>query len=354
VFEAFRQADGSTTRKYGGTGLGLAISLRLVQLMGGRLWVESQPGEGSTFHFTVRVGAHEAGRETRPSNSLEGLRALVVDDNEINRRVLLAWLERWRMRGVGVGSGQAAIDAMMAAKEDRRPFALVLLDVNMPDMDGFQVAQHLRDRGGLNGAVMMISSSDQTSESGRCRELGIAQYLTKPVDHTELLKAIRRAVGDVNAVAESAAAMFAAVTANPTDTPGDPARRKRVLLAEDNAINQLVAARTLEKHGYEVVIVTNGGEAVAAVERERFDAVLMDVQMPVMNGFEATAAIRLREAGAGIHVPVVAMTAHAMKGDRERCLEAGMDEYLCKPIDARLLIEIVGRVTSAGTRAQVA
>jgi len=353
IFEAFRQADGSTTRNYGGTGLGLAISMRLVQLMGGRLWVESQPGEGSTFHFTVRVGAHDAARESRPSSSLEGLRALVVDDNEINRRVLMAWLERWRMKTVAVDGGHAAIAAMEAAREDRRPFALVLLDVNMPDMDGFEVAEYLRDHGGLNGAVMMISSSDQASESGRCRELGVAQYLTKPVDHAELLKAIRRAVGDVNAVAESAAAMFAAVTASPVDQPGTPSRR-RILLAEDNAVNQLVAARTLEKHGYEVTIVNNGEEAVAAIDREHFDVVLMDVQMPVMNGLEATAAVRLREAEHRRRVPIVAMTAHAMKGDRERCLEAGMDDYLCKPIDARLLIELVGRIMSTPTRSHVA
>ena len=346
IFEAFRQADGSTTRRYGGTGLGLAISLRLVQLMGGRIWVESQLGMGSTFHFTVRMQTASDYREAPPASDLRGLRALVVDDNDINRRVLTAWLERWQMEAVAVDGGVAALEAAAQAHRTNRPFSIVLLDVNMPQMDGFDVAKRLQSELGLNRApVMMLSSSDHVSESGRCQELGIAQYLTKPIDHVELLKAIRQALGQ-------ATDNVATVSASEATTP-EAAKGKRILLAEDNVVNQLVAARLLEKQGYQVSIVVNGRDAVEASGRERFDLVLMDVQMPVMGGFEAAAAIRAHEGIHGGHVPIVAMTAHAMKGDRERCLDAGMDDYLAKPVDGARLLEVVAKLTSGSLEPQV-
>jgi signal transduction histidine kinase/CheY-like chemotaxis protein len=333
IFEPFRQADGSTTRRFGGTGLGLAISSTLVDLMGGRIWLDSAPHEGSTFHFTVRLNVSDA-RPDPAAIDLTNLPVLIVDDNAVNRRVLHDLLHRWKMKPTVVDSGRAALDAVTRGRAAGRPFALVLLDANMPGMDGFEVAHQIHAQGGGSATtIMMLSSSGQYDESARCRAVGISHHLTKPIDQRDLLSAIGRALSREHLPRTPLpAAMMASEL---------PERRLHVLLAEDNAVNQRLAASLLERRGHHVTIAGNGIEAVDALSRHRFDVVLMDVQMPEMGGLEATAAIRARERDGSSHVPIVAMTAHAMKGDRERCLDAGMDEYLTKPLDSRRLCEVV-------------
>jgi len=343
IFEPFHQADGSTTRRFGGTGLGLSITMRLVELMGGRIWLESEPQIGSTFHFHIKLGVSAARPDPSPLN-LTGVRALVIDDNEVNRQVLLAWLDRWQMKAIAVADGPSAIAEVDRAAAENDPFEIVLLDLNMPDMDGFDVASRLKNHPGVSGsAVMMLSSSGLASESARCRELGIHYYLTKPIEPRELLSAMTRTIGgDRRPQSELLPAIM--LPAEP------PAKRVRILLAEDNVVNQRVARGVLERKGFTVSVATNGRQALEALQREHFDLVLMDVQMPVMDGFEATRAIREREAGSATRTPIIAMTAHAMKGDRERCLAAGMDGYLTKPLDTGQLVQTIEHFTLAGTQ----
>jgi signal transduction histidine kinase/DNA-binding response OmpR family regulator len=327
IFDAFSQADGSMTRKYGGTGLGLTICVKLVEMMGGLVWLESEPGTGSTFHFTLQLAVQD--ETTRPialqPEQLRDLHALIVDDNFTNRRVLHDILTGWGMRPISVEGGRAALQALEIAKSTGHPFPLILLDGHMPDMDGFALAQLIhKDPGLVAVTIMMLTSAGHLGDAARCRELGISAYLVKPIRQTELLDGICQVLNKV-----STEKHMPLVTRH---TLHESKHRSRVLLAEDNAVNQTLAVRLLEKHGYSVILAGNGREAVAAFENNQLDVVLMDIQMPEMNGFEATAAIRAKEKLTGGHIPIIALTAHALKNDQERCISAGMDGYVSKPI----------------------
>jgi CheY-like chemotaxis protein len=346
LFKAFSQADTSTTRKYGGTGLGLAISTRLVQMMGGELWLDSQAGQGSTFHFTARFGRAQGPvvpRALAEPALVQGLNVLVVDDNATNRRILQEMLTNWGMRPTVVDGARAALLALEQARAAGSPFALVLLDAMMPEMDGFSLVEQIRQGPEPVGStLMMLSSANRHEDAARCRELGVASYLTKPVRQSTLLDAIMTSLG------RSASAFDRIAPAGLADPVSGGGRRAlRLLLAEDNAVNQRLAVSLLQKRGHQVVVVGNGREAVAAIEERPFDAVLMDVQMPEMDGFEAAAAIRVHEAAKGTHTPIVAMTAHALKGDRERCLAAGMDAYVAKPLQPQELFGVLAGLVPA-------
>jgi two-component system sensor histidine kinase/response regulator len=352
IFEAFAQADSSPSRKYGGTGLGLAISTRLVEMMGGRIWLESEPGQGSTFHFTADIGLPQApfARQERNGEiTLAGIPVLIVDDNATNRRILETTLLQWGMKPTIAESGMAALTALRRAKQAGNKNLLLLLDAQMPGMDGFTLVEKVRQDPELpTPTVMMLTSGGQRGDAERCRELGIFAYLTKPIRQWELREAILGVLGMKQEKGEKAKLLT-------RHTLHETRRRLHVLLAEDNAINRELVLRLLSKRGHTVVVAANGKQAVSAFEAQSFDVILMDAQMPEMDGFEATAAIRHKEMTAGTHVPIIAITAHAMKGDRERCLSAGMDGYVSKPVQAEELIRAVeglGSTSGAGGKIQ--
>jgi two-component system sensor histidine kinase/response regulator len=355
IFEPFEQVDGGDSRRYGGTGLGLAISSQLVALMGGHLEVESplahigERGLGSRFHFSIRFPVAqdaEPAAHGEPSD-LHDLPVLIVDDNASHRLILSEVLASWRMKPVAVAGGREALDELQRTAAIGEPYPLVLLDSQMPEMDGFELAERIRTQPDLAGdTIMMLVSSDRQRSDERCRACGIRACLMKPLKQSELLNSI------LDLLSTHDGSPLNAPPAQEAETPVHVEERPlRVLLAEDNIVNQRLAARILEKRGHTAVLAHNGKEAVALLEREPFDLVLMDLEMPEMSGFEATAAIRARERSTGRHIPILALTAHAMKGDRERCLAAGMDGYVAKPVQARELYQaIAALVPAAATR----
>jgi signal transduction histidine kinase/DNA-binding response OmpR family regulator len=339
IFEAFTQADGSTTRKYGGTGLGLSICARLVELMGGRIWVNSRPGEGSTFHFTIRAGraGTPAGAPVHGSEvRLAGLRVLIVDDNATCRGMLADACERWGMQADQAEGGLMAVTMMRAAQGEGKPYEFVLLDAQMPETDGFAAAEQIRGDAALRGAalILMLTSCDLPHDAVRCRALSVAHYLVKPVMPSELLDAMLSTLGAGGQKAEQRAAEA------PTGC-ADWLAGRRVLVAEDHPVNRKLVTRLLEKRSLVPVLACDGNEVLSALESDTFDLILMDVQMPGMDGLQTTAAIRARERESGGRVPILAMTAHAMDRDRQRCLEAGMDAYVSKPVSSEELYRAI-------------
>jgi signal transduction histidine kinase/ligand-binding sensor domain-containing protein/DNA-binding response OmpR family regulator len=337
IFQPFKQADGSTTRKYGGTGLGLSISSRLAHVMGGTLAFESREGEGSTFSLTLPLGVAE--RHVTPrapaAIDLRAMPVLIIDDNSTNRALLAGILKGWQMRPSAAASGAIGLDMLDDAVRRGDPYQLVLLDSRMPELDGFAVAQAIAERPQLAcPTILLLTSDDRAGDSARCRKLGVSSYLIKPIATLELWRSI---VDGVSALPRPHLP-----TSRSPDLPSTSGLR--ILVAEDNRVNQLIAATMLRRDGHHVVLADDGAAAVAAAGNDAFDLILMDVQMPGMNGFDATVAIREHERTIGTHTPIVAMTAHAMSGDRERCLQSGMDEYVSKPISLESLRNALARV----------
>jgi two-component system sensor histidine kinase/response regulator len=343
IFSPFTQADSSTTRKYGGTGLGLTISARFISMMGGKIWLESAIGKGTQFHFTARLKVRGKGVESQvlvPLESLHGLRILVVDDNQTNRRILKGILTSWGARTACIESGEQALLELVSASTTGEPYQLVLTDMHMPGMDGFGLVEQIRRTPALlTATVIMLTSAGHRGDMARCHELGIRSYLYKPVRKQELLAALLTALGRDQTASPSSVLPQTEQRAQP--------RALRVLLAEDNRINQIVATRSLEKMGHSVVVAGNGNEALSLLTAQPFDLILMDIQMPEMDGLTATARIRESERPTLLHIPIIAMTAHAMKGDRERCIDAGMDGYVSKPISAPELEAAIAAVLEA-------
>jgi len=344
IFDPFSQADTSTTRKYGGTGLGLTISARLISMMGGRLWLQSEVGKGSCFHFTLPFNVLEKKSKSRimtSTDALSAMKALIVDDNATNRRILQVMLRAWGLiTGEAVG-GEEALSELLSAQQKGKPYHLILTDMHMPIMDGFTLVERIRNVPELSPmAIMMLTSAGQQGDADHCRRLGLTSYIVKPIRMSELHSAILTVLGQQK------------ITSQPAQVIHDcsqPLRPLRILLAEDNRVNQVVATKTLERMGHSVVVANNGGEALSILATEPFDLVLMDVQMPEMDGLAATRKVREHEKQTCSHVPIIAMTAHAMTGDRERCLDAGMDGYVSKPIDGKKLEQEIASVIISGT-----
>ncbi len=341
VFMPFRQADGTTTRKYGGSGLGLSISSHLVEMMNGRIWLDSTPGQGTTVHFTIRFRPSQGvAREAAPreDRELAGLTALIVDDNTTNRLILERQLQSWLVEPTLAASGTEALD-LLAQRVP--PFSMIITDCHMPNLDGFEFVSRMKERWPhYPPRTLMLSSASALGDAARCRSLGINRHVLKPAKPQELYTALCQMVADSAAGIDRTESAYS----QKESLPDGETLRLRVLLAEDNSVNQRVVQRVLEKAGHSVVIVDNGRLAVEEFYRQQFDLILMDVQMPEMDGFEATAEIRDREEWSVRRTPIIALTAHAMSGDRERCLQAGMDAYVQKPIDALELLSVIERL----------
>jgi signal transduction histidine kinase/DNA-binding response OmpR family regulator/integral membrane sensor domain MASE1 len=338
IFDPFAQADASTTRRYGGTGLGLTISSRLVSMMGGKIWVDSEVGRGTQVHFTACFKSPERTALVRtavPPEIPRGVKVLVVDDNGTNRRILEGMLRQWEMKPKCVENGQEALAELSAARRMSEPYALILSDLHMPGMDGFGLVERIRQQPELPTAVIMLLTSTRHREDAeRLKQLGVPAYLLKPIRQSELREAVARILCSRETPQLA-----------PASTRGtrDHSEALHILLVEDNLVNQRVASRLLEKRGHRVAVAENGIQALKALEQETYDLVLMDVQMPEMDGLEATAKIREKERHSTRHQPVVALTARAMKGDLEHCLSAGMDGYLSKPIRPEELDDLLDK-----------
>ena len=343
IFDIFAQADSSMTRKYGGTGLGLSISQQLVELLGGRIWVESQVGQGSQFHFTAQFKSPpKKGKDVAElgKGTFSGHPVLLVEDNASSRRNLSQWAGHWGMQVSEAQSADEATVILDAAKENGKAFEIVLLDANLPGHESFIMLDYLKDNPELaKSIIMMMSKTGNRIDATPWLKVGISSHLGKPIIPSELKAAILAVLG-LGPKSEQ-------TSSQSLEQPDGPVRQSfRILIAEDNLVNQKVALYMLEKQGHQATGVMNGVEALAALEKGNFELILMDVQMPKMDGFKATELIRAKEKGTGAHIPIIAMTAHAMKGDRERCLEAGMDEYITKPLNVKQLSDIIARTMS--------
>ncbi|MFH0960188.1 MAG: response regulator [Pseudomonadota bacterium] len=342
IFRAFEQVDGSTTREYGGTGLGLAIAAQLVEMMHGKIWVESELGRGSVFHFTAHFGL-----STKPvrrvvsteKSILKSVRVIVVDDNATNRTILEETLRSWGMTPTTVADSKMAIEAILQANNEQRPYALALLDFMMPDMNGFELAEEISRTPDTNiEKIVMLTSGGQRGDAAKCQELGISAYLMKPIKQSDLLDAILMTMAKSHPDEEQRPSLITRHSVR------EARKRLNILLAEDNTVNQKLAVRILEKMGHSVCVAPNGREALNMLGIQDFQLVLMDVQMPEIDGLDATRAIRRKEANSGGHVPIIAMTAHAMVGDMEKCIASGMDGYISKPITPNELSRVIEQV----------